>query len=328
MRRIRLISNSQTGWQDSRIQFSPKIRLEGADGLFVWGAMVPEFLTYRGPKAWFMDEPRTQSMWHTGLCKQALRTVAPREFLHHSNLDARYRFPCVTHYGEPTCADPPHRKDAAVAVVNNFGGRLWWVRDFVVGAATRFSIGPWLRYGARLRNKFILHPAVELFGLPEYWDRYRKWPWSKPTPPANYRGPFGTNWFEDRHVAALSQYKIAVCLENASLPYYFTEKLVNAARAGCVPIYHAHPTVREMFLQGARWIDPADFAFNPSATLAAANRCDATRIRQQNWKWLQSDAVKATQGGRVWSRIADHFVERISASWTATDAGTVALTRA
>jgi hypothetical protein len=312
MIRIRLASNSQMEWHDPRIRFDGATPLEACDGLFVWGGMVPEFLSYPGPRAWFMDEPRTQSMWHTGLCKEALRTVAPQEFLHHSNADPRYRFPCVTHYGEPTRASRRDRREAALAVVNNFGGRIWWIRDFVIGAATNFATGPWLRHGVRLRNKFILQSNVDLFGAPEYWNQFRRWPWSKPSPPENYRGPFGTNWFEERHVAALAQYRIVICLENASLPYYFTEKLVNAARAGCVPVYHAHSTVRDTFLKGARWIDPADFGYDPLATLAAARHCDTGEVRERNFEWLQSEAVKATQGERVWSRIADYFVERIA----------------
>jgi len=36
-------------------------------------------------------------------------------------------------------------------------------------------------------------------------------------------------------------------------------KIVYAVRAGCIPVYHAHATVKTSFLSGARWIDPADF---------------------------------------------------------------------
>jgi len=28
---------------------------------------------------------------------------------------------------------------------------------------------------------------------------------------------------------------------------------------GCVPVYRAHPTVRESYLEGARWSDPAEY---------------------------------------------------------------------
>jgi hypothetical protein len=105
-----------------------------------------------------------------------------------------------------------------------------------------------------------------------------------------------------------------VCLENACAPYWFTEKFVNAARAGCVPVYYAHPTVRDTFLKGAKWIDPADFSFNVSATLQAAEECDAEAFRDQNHRWLQNGLLQTTEGYAVWSRIADLFVEVLAKS--------------
>jgi hypothetical protein len=36
-------------------------------------------------------------------------------------------------------------------------------------------------------------------------------------------------------------------------------QFVDAVMAGCVPIYHAHETVRDTVLVGARWVDPAEF---------------------------------------------------------------------
>jgi hypothetical protein len=113
-------------------------------------------------------------------------------------------------------------------------------------------------------------------------------------------------------VQALSRYRINLCLENTMTPYYFTEKFVNAARAGCVPIYHAHPTVRESFLKGARWIDPAHFKFNVSETISAALDCNARAFRESNWQWLHSEQVAATEGFRVWTRIVDLIVSRIT----------------
>jgi hypothetical protein len=95
------------------------------------------------------------------------------------------------------------------------------------------------------------------------------------------------------------------------MPYYFSEKFVNAARAGCVPVYHAHPTVREGFLKGARWIDPADFKFDVSETISAALNCDSQVLRETNWQWLRSDQVEATEGYGIWTRIVELIVSRI-----------------
>lgn len=312
MIRIRLLSAPKPKWSDPRIEFDPSFSEKECDGLLVWGAMQPEFLTYRGPRAWFIDEPRTQGMFGSRLFKQALRNIRPNEFLHHSNADPAYRFPCATHYGDLTTTDPPERKDAAIAVVNNFGGWLWWIRDDIVRFAVDLGKEVRLEQGVRLRNRFILHPDVDLFGDPASWARFRRWPWSRPGPPPNYRGVHGHWWLDAGHITALARYRMAICLENASLPYYFTEKLVNAARAGCVPVYHAHPTVREKYLQGACWIDPADYGFDASRTLAAARKADAQKMREQNWKWLQTPAVKSTEGFGIWSLVADYFVERIA----------------
>jgi hypothetical protein len=96
------------------------------------------------------------------------------------------------------------------------------------------------------------------------------------------------------------------------MPYYFTEKFVNAARAGCVPIYHAHPTVREGFLKGARWIDSADFKFDVFKTISAALDCNAQAYRERNWQWLSSEQVATTEGYGIWTRIVGLIVSRIT----------------
>jgi hypothetical protein len=268
MIKIRLLGAPKPAhWSDPRIEFNPSIPLDKCDGLLAWGAITNEFLSYRGLRAWYLDEALSHSMFRTRLFKKALREIAEHEFLHHSNPNPKFRFPSPTHYGEPTLAVPCERKDAVIAVVTNFGGRLWWLRP-----------------GAKLRNAFILHPSVELFGSLDSWQNFRRWPWSKPSPPANYRGQLESDWRFPNHVNALAHYKIVICLENAPMPHYFTEKFVNAVRAGCVPVYHAHSTVRNTILQGANYIDPADFNFNVSATLAAANKCDLETLREQNYR--------------------------------------------
>jgi hypothetical protein len=296
MLQIRLVSAPKPpGWRHPHVVFDPEIPLDACDGLLAWGPPTPEFLSYRGPRAWYIAEPLTQGMFRTRLFRQALRIVAEHEFLHHSNSNPKYRFPCVTHYGEPTLPAAIRRTGDIVATVNNYGNRIWWIR-----------------HGVRLRTTFILHPSIDLYGSRKAWNRFRRWPWSKPGAPRNYRGPTGApNCYLLDYVEFLARYRINVCLENAFMPYWFTEKFINAVRAGCVPIYHAHPTVRDSFLRSAWWIDPADFGFDVSATLAAAQACDAGALREHNYGWLQGDVVRSTEGYAIWSKIADHFVERI-----------------
>jgi hypothetical protein len=292
---IRLVGTQKPKLDHPLVEFDPAIPLERCDGMLAWLKPSVEFLAFRGVRAWYIDEPLNVSIFRTRLFREALKTVPETEFLHHSNRNPSYRFPCVTHWGEPTVANRQDRRKAVVAVVSNFGGRIWW-----------------LRAGVRFRNKFLLDPNVELFGSLDSWRRFRRYPWSAPRQPENYKGPFDGNWFLESQVEALSQYSVNLCIENTLMPYYFTEKFVNAARAGCVPIYHAHPTVRENFLKGARWIDPSDFAFSVRDTISAALDCDAREFRENNWNWLRTEQVAATEGSGMWNKIADLFVSRIA----------------
>lgn len=291
--RVRLVGAPKPAWEHPSAECDPKIPPDRCDAMLAWGAPTKEFLSYRGVRAWYLDEALSHSMFRTPLFREALRSVPESEFLHHSNPNPSYRFPCVTHYGEPTVINPRDRRKAVIGAVNNFGGRIWW-----------------LWRGARFRNRFILDPRVELFGDCDGWSRFRRWPWSAAGRPANYQGPLGTTWYLQDHVGALSQYQVNLCLENSMMPYYFTEKFVNAVRAGCVPIYHAHPTVRQNFLKEARWIDPADFAFDVSETISAALDCNAQEFRETNWQWLRSDQVSATEGYGIWTRIVELIVSR------------------
>lgn len=296
MIRIGLLSApAPPGWTHPDVIFDPGAPLADCDGLLAWGAITDEFLSYRGPRAWYISEPLTHNMFRTPLFRRARRHLGEHEFLHHSSANPRYRYPAITHYVTLAPAAGRARRNEIIATVNDFGGRIWWMR-------------PHLRF----RTRFLLHPAVTLFGSTSSWNGFRRWPWSRPRPPHNYRGETSApNCWTPEYVGYLAQYRANLCLENATLPYWFTEKFVNAARAGCVPVYHAHPTNKRVFLQGARWIDPADHGFDVEATLEAARRCDADAIRDQNYQWLESDALRQTEGYTVWTRIADLFVERV-----------------
>jgi hypothetical protein len=145
----------------------------------------------------------------------------------------------------------------------------------------------------------ILDRRVELFGLPEAWAQFRHFPklWIR-QPPDNYMGQPSPG-VDDEHIRFLSAYKVAVCLENCTEAYYFTEKFVNAVRAGCVPVYHAHATVKASFLSGARWIDPADFGFSPRRTIEFALNQDQAEFRCINDAWLESGILADTDDLKV-----------------------------
>jgi hypothetical protein len=89
-------------------------------------------------------------------------------------------------------------------------------------------------------------------------------------------------------------------MENADEPNYFTEKFVEAVIAGCVPVYHANRSVRDTFLTGAVWFDPADYGFDPKATIDAALNADRDAVAAANRSWLQSNShVVASRGENV-----------------------------
>ncbi len=277
------------------IEFSSTLPLEAADGLLCFCGLQEEILSYGGPKAWYQDEPLTMSHFRTSLSRKARRVLGKEGFFHHANPDPAWRVLSPTHCSglEPVRSD--QRQDAAVAAVNNYGGRVWWA----------------LR-GNRLRNRFILHPSVRLFGSKESWQRFKRWPWSGPGFPSNYMGEAKTSWWDDSQVRFLSGFKVVICMENTlDSPNYFTEKFVNAARAGCIPVFHARPEVRAERLAGALWVDPADFHFDPEATLKHALNQDIRKFQEANDAWLGSASLAATHRSKIWERIAELLRRKI-----------------
>lgn len=295
MLRFKLVGAGRpAGWNHPEIDFDPDIPTDQADGLLNWWNARQELLDFKGVRAWYISEPLSESYFRTRVAREALKTLKPSEFLHHSNADPRYQVPAETHYGP---REPIYRHDRPIeigATTNNFGNFRWRLLS-----------------AHRLRNKFLTDPRVALFGSEEYWRKFRLWPWSRPGAPANYRGhPNAGNCHQPSFWEFLTQFKIYICLENSITPYWFTEKLVNAARAGCVPIYHAHPTVRDRFLNGARWIDPADHGFNVDRTIRAALDSNHEEIRKENYAWLKSSQLDPTEGHAIWNRIASILLER------------------
>jgi hypothetical protein len=141
----------------------------------------------------------------------------------------------------------------------------------------------------------ILEQRVELFGRRASWDQFIHFPcvWRRGVP-WNYRGETDLTHLQDSFCEFLSRYKVYVCIENSCEPYFFTEKFVNAARAGCIPVYHAHPTIADRFLKGAKWVDPADHGFNPRRTIDYALAADRSEFQKANDAWLDSGIVDET----------------------------------
>ena len=240
-----------------------------------------ELLRFDGPKLWFTIEPSWHPHFHSHpIGRRIVRELEISERAFYSHPLVSNRVPHPTFRGELTTPRVPPLTASPWSCVSNFGGRGWFLKR-------RFS----------LRNRFILSPLVELYGSPLSWKRFRHFPsvW-RSGPPANYRGSLsvGKEFFDEPYIEFLSAFKVAVCLENSVEQHYFTEKFVNAVRAGCIPIYHAHSTVKEGFLRGAKWVDPADFAFSPSRTVEFALNQDQTEFRSINDAWLESGILAET----------------------------------
>ncbi len=272
------------------IVFRPYSAGAAGDGYLAYHAPTPELLSFPGPRAWYSTEPTTHRTFRSKAYLHYERHRKEFCFLHHS-LRADFFVPMLTHYTlQPHFREDNARIDAVVAVVSNHGGRYWRVKP-----------------GERLRNRFLLCDDVHLFGSEAAWSSFRRWPWGGEAAPANYRGNWTASYLEAAHINRLSTYRASLCLENSVTLNYFSEKFVNAVRAGCIPIYQAHPSVRSAYLNGAAYVDPADFGLDPAATLKAALAMDRDSVAEQNFRWLESYAVQSTGHVAVWTKIAEHF---------------------
>lgn len=285
--KIKLISPWAGDLSTGDIHLSPSYTTAEANALLCDWAPHEVLLSFPGPKAWYCCEATSNSLFKTPAWRSYLRALKPVEFLYHAHPDPYYRVPHNTHYGsdeEVGVNRNRSRRRHAVAIVTNSGGPPWRRRRDI-----------------SLRVKYILHPSVDLYGRRENWQHFRQGWLSRPGLPPNYRGEVDqsiTAW-----IACASQYQVAVCLENTFEPYYFTEKFVMSVRAGCIPVYHAHPTLKAGILQGAAWVDPADFGFDVGRTLEYAFSQDSESYRTVNCQWLKSEAVRATHAHELLKRI-------------------------
>jgi len=283
---VRVISPWFGELQTEEAFFSVRLPPEEADALLCDWAPSNELLTFPRRKAWYCCEPWCQFRSMGGGSWRAIRKrLAPYEFLSHNHPDPRWRVPHVTHFEPLAVNQASDRKQRAVAVVSNYGG------------------APWRRHrGQTYRNRLATHPFVDLYGRGD-WKQYRAGWFSRAGAPANYMGELPGEWPASAKRELMAGYKVAVCLESMNEPYYFTEKFVEAACAGCIPVYTGHPTVAQTVLRGAAWVDPNDFGYDPDKTFAAALALDAASIREQNAQWLSGGAIACTHHFAVFTRI-------------------------
>lgn len=284
------------GYEQPGIALVPFEEARRVDGVIGWLTTAQAFVDFKGPKVWYSDEPRRHAM-ATRALRRVVGALREDQFLHHSQVRPDLRVPSITHYGVLQRAEQGPKKASAIAVISNYGGRAWWLR----------GRGLWTR------NALATHENVDLYGNPEAWKHFRRRPWCRAKAPTNFKGPLPGDWRFPNQPQALSAYKAVICVENTFAPWYFTEKFVNAARAGSIPIYMAHPTVRDCILRGARWIDPADHGHDPERCIKAALAADLNFYRNANFAWLESEQAGRGEGFRVWRRVIDAVVRQINA---------------
>lgn len=291
--KVRVVPSSW--WPEDRsffhdgLLYSARVGLHEADALLALYDPTEELLQFQGPKLWYTHEP----MWHTHfrrhkIGKKLVRSLLPSEWVYFANPQTDYRVPNITFaHTLDKVRSKGNRRTAAIATVNYFGGPLWFLKPHI-----------WLR------NRMILESRVELFGRRAAWEQFTHFPqiWRRGVP-SNFSGETNLTHLQDNFCAFLSQYKVYVCLENSCEPGWFTEKLVNAARAACVPVYHAHPTVADRFLKGAKWVDPADHGFSAKRTVDYALAADQSEYQKANDAWLDSGIIDETGFLGFWNRI-------------------------
>ena len=284
---VRLISPWTKEMDTESAFFSSEIPEADADALLCEWAPSDELFSFPRRKAWYCCETHCQfQAIDGGTWPRIKKRLAPHEFLCHNHSDPRYRVPEMTHLGSLGVNTNKDRRDKAIAIVSNFGG------------------SPWRRHREiAYRNRFITHPSVDLYGR-ESWRKYRRHWYSRPRSPANYCGPVPGDWEAAEKRALLAKYRVAVCLPNMCEPYGFCEKFVEAACAGCIPIYSAHPTLNDTVLSGARWIDPRLARGDVQKTVATALGADLGVFQEANATWLKRNPFLAhTHPVAVYTRI-------------------------
>lgn len=281
---IRLISPFRQKHVTGDYLFSRDIPIETADALLCEWAPHDELLIFQGPRALYNSEAVARRMFNEPKWEQIKSNRDSQTFFYHAHPDPFYRVPMIAFVEPALKLDSEERIGRSVAVISNCGNS--WITDDII-----------------LRNAFATHPLVDLFGQEENWRIFMKNRSSTQSLPKNYKGAINWPWEGGNRIEVMARYKVAICLENLTEPYYITEKFYAAVQAGCIPIYHAHQTVREGVLDGAIWVDPADFGFDVENTLVFALEQDRKRHANQNFRWLETSKAQSAGLNRVFLQL-------------------------
>jgi len=271
---IRLLSPWRQEYRTSRYLFSRNIPSDAADALLCEWAPHDELLTFQGPKALYNSEAVARRMFGEPKWERIKSNRDGQTFIYHAHPDPFYRVPMISFVEPLLRLDSDNRISRAVAVISNCG--ISWTTDDIT-----------------LRNAFATHALVDLYGKEQNWQIFMQKRSSTQSLPQNYRGEVEWPWNSLHKFETIARYKVGICLESVTEPYYITEKFYAVAQAGCIPIYHAHPTVKNGTLDNAMWVDPADFDYDVESTLEFALAQERKQYANRNFRWLQTSRARA-----------------------------------
>lgn len=285
MHQIRLQSPYRQEIIVDQYLFSNKISLKDAAALLCEWRPHSDLLTFTGPKALYNSEALSRKMFRNESEWQFLfRNTYDDLFLHHAHPNPNFRVPMISFIEPVLKIDKNDRNNLAVAIISN-AGTTWYTNDI------------------KIRNQFATHPMVDLYGSKGNWADYMQLNNLPGLLPPNYKREIAWPWNSRDKFETMAKYHAAICFENVTEPYYFTEKFYAAVQAGCIPIYHAHPTVRETLLREAMWVDPAQFSFDVDKTLSFALSENRQTYAENNFQWLDSADAKRSGLHEVFRRL-------------------------
>lgn len=209
------------------------------------------------------------------------------------------------------------RRFSVIVSANKFyrpvsGLNLWKPRRLFSYVKQKFNlyVSPFvrsLRNGLLYENRleilaeFKSGEELDLFG--SGWDSLANLPSRWRTRLGSTLRPMGK--CEDK-ISTISNYRFCFAIENHSYPSYFTEKLIEAIHAGCVPVYLGAPDVcsivpKECFLDIRNYSSIE--TLKKTMLGMSLSECEDMVIRGQNW-------LTRTTAGLSFSReaFADRFI--------------------
>jgi hypothetical protein len=265
------------------------------DAMICWWEFTDEFLAFEGPKLFYCCEPSFYFRgWRSSKIelRRRLHSLRADEFAWHFHENSQM---CVEHetsaFSDQNLPMGNHAIQNAATVLGNLGR-------------------PILRNkGRQKRLNFIIESGCHIYGPNKNWGAFQLNLFSKKGSPSGYQG----ECTHTQKISILSKYHACICFENSCEPEYFTEKFPDAVRAGCVPIYHPHPVVKEKFLTGAVWVDPMDYGLDARATMRAAMAMNRQLVAAQNLKWLRENPhLRLTKVENIYVKMVDILKKKIT----------------